>query len=871
MSGLPQPDLNKVISSKCQTFIKQFIASTKPQGEYEFFGSATTSTTRAYEIVKKIESIQAVAIDSNIDINQKKSQIEKAIIDIEKNINNNLRLYVSNNDRARANVERFVSGLKKLNLDIEAALTPNSTISLRGSVQQQTVPKPVATAVKAAPPITNPTNDALQELVVIKQQVDTLSRQLNLLTSQLAEEQKQNKQLNADNQRLTDTNSSLFAEKEKLNLELEKAKEANKELSATLTTTESKNLELSNKNEALKTQLSEKQTNQTANNDTISQLTREISTLKAAASVSGKQFSEKEEEIARLKLGHEQEIAGLNLQHEVETSSLKAMLQASQELLSKQTEQLQRTATDNEQLQAQREEDKGKIAASEEKLARSSEKNASLEKILTKTKQEMEAAQNSANASSDEIIKLNKIQQELTAKNTDLEANIAGLQQQISDQKPQTIPANDQQSNIDELTKAKAALAEQLSKSQAQHRSEIEAVRTSLKVSLTENVDLKTQVHGLTEENSVLRENLLNVNEKATLLETQSTAHLENDVARLGKINELEEQISAMKAAAQLATASSDNMANMADRIRELEQREQRLAVENTILKKQLQKSKPTTAAPLSFSKQRISGIAPRRPDELIEPELLPSITLVTPASPILTTEPINPSITETPTRPSLLENIAQEFKTVTPSVSGGGKVVNIEQIQKEGEKYTDRPYFDRANTQAINLDETNQLQTLFDDGKLKFSDQTNPNKITFSNESMEPSDLQAMVAILQATSRDNKESTLNNVEVILTGKDEDLIQVLQQFHDKLAEAVQGNDDKKICAIKIQDKGEHNKELTDLIKLHNAAADIIHNKEALTPDKKNNILEAIQALQAQVTPLPESNHHPSQKQQPTLS
>ncbi len=234
---------------------------------------------------------------------------------------------------------------------------------------------------------------------------------------------------------------------------------------------------------------------------------------------------------------------------------------------------------------------------------------------------------------------------------------------------------------------------------------------------------------------------------------------------------------------------------------------------------------------------------------------------MVTPASPILTTEPINPSITETPTRPSLLENIAQELNTVTPIVSGGGKVVNIQTFPQEGEeKKPDRPYFDVENTQKIKLGETvnDPLKTLFDAGTLTFSDQDKPNKITFNKESMDSTDQQAMVAILQATSKDNKESTLNNVEVILTGKDRDLIEVLQQFHAKLAEAVQGNDDEKICAIKIQDKGGHSEELTDLIKLHNAVAGIIHNtEEGLTADKKHNILEAINALQAQATKSPE--------------
>lgn len=906
MPGLPQPDLNKVISSKCQTFIAKFIESTKPQREYEFFGSAKIRGTRAYEIVTKIKSIQDVAIDNNIDINQKKSQIQKAIIDIEKNINDNLRLYVSNNDRARANVERFVSGLKKLNLDIDAALTPNSTINLRGLVQQQTVPKPVSSAVSAATPIASITDspgsvaqdDLLIQLSNSKASLAKVHRDLEALIStnktlvqELEIGQATNTQLDEDKQQLSDKNRSLLTETQQLTLELEKAITENKGLLTTVAITEREKLVLSDENEALKKQLSEIQTNKSDNNNTISQLKVEISTLKEEASVSGKQFLATEEEIARLKLEHEQEIARLNLQHEGETSSLKAMLQASQELLSKQTEQLQRTATDNEQLQAQRADDKGRIAALAEQLDRSSKENVDLQTISRETKKEMEAARTSVNVSSDKISTLNESQKQLQENNAVLEAKIAGLQQQISEQKLQTIPADDQKSKIEELTQANTVLAEQLAQFQAQNRFEIEAARDSETASsdeiitlkhsqqeltekntalqthldgLTEkNAVLQAQLDGLTEENAVLRSQSKDQQKEVELLKIESKTHLENAMARLREIQELKEQISNMEAAKKLATASSDNMANMADRIRELEQREQRLAVENTILKKQLQKSKPTTAALLSFSKPRPESIAPTRPKELSEPEPQLSITLVTPASPILTTEPTSPLIAATPTRPGILEGIAQELKTVTPTVSGGGQVVHIQQFSQEGEeKKPDRPYFDRANTQAINVDETNQLQTLFENGILNFSDQTHPNKIIFSNESMEPSDLQAMVAILQATSRDNKESTLNNVEVILTGKDEDLIRVLKQFHDKLAEAVQGNDDKKICAIKIQDKGEHNKELTYLIKLHNAAADIIHNKEELTPDKKNNILEAIQALQAQATKSPEPTTTP---------
>ncbi len=744
MSGPPQPDLNKVISSKCQTFIKQFIASTNPQREYEFFGSAKIRGTRAYEIVTKIKSIQDVAIDNNIDINQKKSQIQKAIIEIEKNINDNLRLYVSNNDRA--NAERFISDLKNLNLDIDAALIPNSTINLRGLVQQQTVPKPVSSAVSAATPI-KPTNDALQKLEVSKQEVDKLSRELTLLRSQLEEKQTQNTQLDADKQQLSDKNSSLLTEIKTLNRSLEAEITANKVLSTTLATTESEKLVLSNENKALKKQLSEIQTNQSDNNDTISQLQGAISTLKAEALVSGKQSLEKEE-MSRLKLEHEQEIARLNLQHEGETSLLKAKLEALKEPLNTQSEKLEITTKKNKILQAQSEEYKETIAALTARLARSSEKNAGLETILAKTQQEMEAARTSVTTSSDESIKLNKIQQELKEKNADLEAKIAVLQQQISDQKPQTIPEDDQKSTIEALTKANAALTEQLAQSQAQHRSEIEAVRNSASASsddiitlkqsqqeltekntvlqaqsdglaeenavlwskskdqqeevgllkiesnthlenavgrlseiqkleesqqeltaenaalqakldglteknavlqatsndqqervgllkiesnthlenamgrlseiqkleeqisamkvaeqlatelsatknstiikleesqqelTAENVDLKTQLDGLTEKNAVLQAKSNDQQEGVGLLKIESKTHLENAMARLREIQELKEQISNMEAAKKLATASSDNMANMADRIRELEQREQRLAVE---------------------------------------------------------------------------------------------------------------------------------------------------------------------------------------------------------------------------------------------------------------------------------------------------
>ncbi len=431
-----------------------------------------------------------------------------------------------------------------------------------------------------------------------------------------------------------------------------------------------------------------------------------------------------------------------------------------------------------------------------------------------------------------------------------LKQQISTLKQQVSaavpaQQKPPT-RVDDQTPKIEKLTTANAELQEQVEKLKSR-MSEIEAAKQLA----TEKSDKSSQV------NANLREQLNDKTEKIESLEIVSRVDLENAMAKLAEIKELKEQISNMEAAEKLATSSSANMANI---IRELKQREQRLAAENATLKKQLSKLKPTTAAPLSF-RQRPASIPPPpiTPDALSELESPLSITLVTPRSPILKTKPKSPPITETPTLPSRFENIGKELETVTPTVSGGGRVVNIEQIQKDGEKDTDRPYFDMENTKQIKLGEAvnDPLKKLFDAGTLQFSDQNKPNKITFSNESMEPSDLQAMVAILQATSKDNKEPTLNNVEVILTGKDKDLIQVLQQFHAKLAEAVQGDDDEKICAIKIQDKGGHSEELTYLIKLHNAAANIIHNntEEGLTTDKKNNILNEINTLQEQVTKL----------------
>ncbi len=447
-----------------------------------------------------------------------------------------------------------------------------------------------------------------------------------------------------------------------------------------------------------------------------------------------------------------------------------------------------------------------------------------------------------------------------------LKQQISTLKQQVSaavpaQQKPPT-RVDDQTPKIEKLTTANAELQEQVEKLKSR-MSEIEAAKQLA----TEKSDKSSQV------NANLREQLNDKTEKIESLEIVSRVDLENAMAKLAEIKELKEQISNMEAAEKLATSSSANMANI---IRELKQREQRLAAENATLKKQLSKLKPTTAAPLSF-RQRPASIPPPpiTPDALSELESPLSITLVTPRSPILKTKPKSPPITETPTLPSRFENIGKELETVTPTVSGGGRVVNIEQIQKDGEKDTDRPYFDMENTKQIKLGEAvnDPLKKLFDAGTLQFSDQNKPNKITFSNESMEPSDLQAMVAILQATSKDNKEPTLNNVEVILTGKDKDLIQVLQQFHAKLAAAVQGNDDEKICAIKIQDKGGHSEELTYLIKLHNAAANIIHNntEEGLTADKKNNILKEIKALQEKATQLLASNPTDHRSHHPTLS